>query len=238
MKLDILAFAAHPDDTEISCSGTLKKHIAQGKKVGVVDLTGGELGSRGSKDLRLIEANNSSKLLGLSSRDNLDMADGFFEDNYENQLKIIEMIRKYQPDVIICNSPTDRHPDHGRAGKMVSEAAFYSGLLKIETSYRGNSQMKWRPKSVYHYIQDYYLKPDFIVDITPYINDKMESIKAFSSQFYDENSSEPETPISGKDFFDFIEARAMQFGRLIGVKYGEGFIQSRPIGVDDITKLL
>lgn len=238
MKLDILAFAAHPDDTEISCAGTIKKHIHQGKKVGVIDLTGGELGSRGSKELRLIEAQKSSNLLGLSIRENLHMADGFFQDNFENQLKIIEMIRKYQPDTIICNSPTDRHPDHGRAGKMVSEAAFYSGLLKIETFYKGKPQLKWRPKSVYHYIQDYYLKPDFIVDITPYINDKMESIKAFSSQFYDENSEEPETPISGKEFFDFIEARAMQFGRLIGVKYGEGFISSRPIGVDDITKLL
>ena len=238
MKLDILAFAAHPDDTEISCAGTLKKHIHQGKKVGVIDLTGGELGSRGSKELRLIEAQDSSGLLGLSIRENLHMADGFFQDNFENQLKIIEMIRKYQPEIVICNSPSDRHPDHGRAGKMVAEACFYSGLIKIQTKDDSVLQNKWRPQNVFHYIQDHYLTPDFIVDITPYMDDKMNAIKAFSSQFYDENSAEPETPISGKDFFDFIQARAMQFGRLINVKYGEGFIQSRPIGVEDITKLL
>lgn len=238
MKVDILAFAAHPDDIEISAAGTLLKHIAQGKKVAIVDLTCGELGSRGSGEIRLIEAADSAKILGIEHRLNLKMADGFFDLSKENKLKIIEAIRKFQPTVVLANAVSDRHPDHGRAAQLVSEACFLSGLTKIVTSTNGNNQAAWRPKAVYHYIQDIYTKPDFVLDITPYVAKKIEALKAFKTQFFDPSSKEPLTPISGEKFFEFLKGRWMDFGRSIGVDYAEGFTVNRPIGIDDITTIL
>ena len=237
MKLDILAIGVHPDDIELGCSGTILKHIAAGKKVGVLDLTHGELGSRGSGELRLVEAANSAKILGLSARDNLGFADGFFRNTKENQIEIIKILRKYQPDVVLCNAPKDRHPDHGRASELVSEACFYSGLVRIETVLEGNNQELWRPKAVYHYIQDRYLKPDFVVDVSGFVDQKIEAIMAFSSQFYNPASELPETPISSKKFMDFIKARMANFARDISTDYAEGFTVDRTIGVEDITQL-
>lgn len=231
MKLDILAFAAHPDDVELSCSGTLLHHIAMGKKVGIVDLTRGELGTRGSAELRDQEAANSSKIMGLHARENLRMADGFFEDNKENQLKIIEMIRKYQPDLVLANAINDRHIDHGRGAELVHKACFLSGLSKIETG----DLKAWRPKRVLHYIQDYFMQPDVVIDITPWFEKKKECIMAFSSQFYNPESKEPETPISSASFFQFLEARSREMGRLIGVEFGEGFVSKTPLSLKDLT---
>jgi bacillithiol biosynthesis deacetylase BshB1 len=237
MKLDILAIGVHPDDVELGCSGTLLKHIAQGKKVGILDLTKGELGSRGSGELRLIEAENSAKILGVAVRENLGYADGFFVNDKAHQLGIIQILRKYQPDVVLANAPRDRHPDHGRASQLVSEACFYSGLVRIETELEGVKQELWRPKAVYHYIQDRFLQPDFVVDVSEFVAQKMESILAFSSQFYNPDSELPETPISSKKFFDFIKARMANFGRDINVDYAEAFTTERSIGVEDITLL-
>lgn len=238
MKLDVLAIGVHPDDVELSCAGTLLKHIALGKKCGILDLTCGELGTRGSGELRLIEAANAAKILGVSVRDNLKMADGFFKNDTTHQLEIIKKIREYQPDIILCNAVTDRHPDHGRSGALVSEACFYSGLLRIETELNGTKQQHWRPKAVYHYIQDRHLKPDFVVDVTDFFDKKMEAIKAFRSQFYSPDSTEPESPISMKNFFDFIEGKMRVFGRDAGFEYAEGFTVERTIGVNDLFDIL
>ncbi|MFY8136581.1 MAG: bacillithiol biosynthesis deacetylase BshB1 [Flavobacteriales bacterium] len=232
MKLDILAIAAHPDDVEISAGGTVLKSIQQGKKVGIVDLTRGELGSRGSGDLRMIEAEAASKILGISVRVNLGLADGFFENNEASLRKIIEQIRIYKPEIVLTNAPSDRHPDHGRASQLVREACFYSGLRKIETG-----QEAWRPKSVYMFNQDYYNKPDFVVDVTEFWETKMEALKAYGSQFFDPNSKEPKTPISGEEFFDFLRARSMDFGRPAGYLLAEGFMVDRTIGVEDLFHL-
>ena len=229
MKLDILAIAAHPDDVEISAAGTLMRSIAQGKKVGIVDLTQGELGSRGSAELRLKEAAKASEIMGIHARENLGLADGFFRDDEETIKKIIAVIRKYQPEIVLTNALADRHPDHGRAAKLVNDACFYSGLRKIETG-----QEAWRPKALYHFGQDYYQKPDFVVDITAFWDKKVEALMAFSSQFYDPNSTEPKTPISGEEFFDFIKARNMDFGRPAGYLIAEGFVAARAIGVKDL----
>lgn len=237
-KVDILCFGAHPDDVELSCSGTVLKHIAMGKTVALVDLTRGELGSRGSAEIRDMEAAKAAEILGVEARVNLGMADGFFTHDEAHLRKVIEAVRVFQPEVVLCNAPEDRHPDHGRAGKLVSEACFLSGLLKIETSLDGIKQQHWRPKAVYHYIQDRYIKPDFCVDITPYYDKKMESIMAYSSQFYDPNSKEPNTPISGPEFLEFLNGRMAEFGRQINARYAEGFVTERPIGVEDITNLL
>ena len=238
MKLDILAIGVHPDDVELSASGTLLKHIATGKSCGVLDLTRGELGTRGSAALRTEEAMRSAKILGLSMREQLTMADGFFENNESNQKHIIRVLRKYQPEIVLCNAVSDRHPDHGRAAKLVSDACFYSGLVKVETRADDHSlQAAWRPRVVYHYIQDRYVKPDFVVDITPYMDKKMESIMAFSSQFYDPNSKEPETPISSKSFVENIKSKAMIFGRDINCNYAEGFTVERHIGVENLFDL-
>lgn len=237
MKLDILAFAAHPDDVEIACSGTVAKYIAEGKKVGIVDLTAGELGSRGSAELRKIEAEKSTKILGISYRANLGLADGFFEHNQESILKIIEQIRHTQPEIIFAPTISDRHPDHGRAAKLVADASFYSGLRKIESKFNNTIQSAYRPKALYHYIQDYFLDPDFVIDITPYFDKKMESILAFDSQFYNPKSTEPVTPISTPEFLEGIKARSLQMGRLIHVKYGEGFKAARTPGVKNIFDL-
>jgi N-acetylglucosamine malate deacetylase 1 len=238
MKLDILAFAAHPDDVELSCSGTLIKHIAAGYKVGIIDLTRGELGTRGNPELRMQEAEKASGLLGITIRENLAMKDGLFEISEVNKMKVIEAIREYQPEIVLANAIYDRHPDHGRASALVSEACFLSGLIKIVTSRGGKSQMAWRPKAVYHYIQDRQMKPDLVVDISAFMEQRFATIKAFSSQFYDPGSSEPETAISSEQFMDLLRSRALENGRYIGVKYGEGFIVERPAGVDNLVELL
>lgn len=237
MKVDILAIAAHPDDIEISASGTLMKHIALGKKVAIVELTEGELGSRGTFETRREEAAASTKIIGVHHRVNLQMADGFFELSKENKLKLITQIRRFQPQVVLANALSDRHPDHGRAAQLVNEACFLSGLVKIETEFEGKKQEHWRPRSLFHYIQDVYHKPDFVVDITPFVDKKIEALQAFKTQFFDPNSSEPKTPISGKEYFDFLKGRWMDFGRSIGVQYAEGFNVSRPVGVEDVTTL-
>lgn len=237
-ELDILVFAAHPDDAELGCSGTIYKHVLKGYKAGIVDLTRGELGTRGNVEIRNKEAEAASKVLGIKIRENLDFADGFFQNDKIHQLEIIKIIRKYRPKIILANSISDRHIDHGRAAALVADAAFLSGLTKIETKLNDTIQQAWRPQAVYHYIQDYYLKPDFVVDITDSFNKKMEAIKCFSSQFYNPNSNEPETPISSKDFLDFVEARAREFGRSIQVKYAEGFKTARYIGVNDLFHLM
>lgn len=237
MKLHILAFGAHPDDVEMSCTGTLLKHIEQGYKVGIIDLTAGELGTRGSKEIRLREASEAAKKMGLTIRENLYMRDGFFQNDEEHQLRIIQKIRQYQPDIILANAPSDRHSDHGKAATLVKEAAFLSGLIKIKTTLNGETQQAWRPKAVYHYIQDYHLEPSFVVDISPYFEKKLEVLKCYASQFYNPNSSEPETSISRKDFLEVIESKARLFGRAIFAEFAEGFIANRWIGVRNILEL-
>lgn len=238
MKLDILAFAAHPDDVELAASGTLMKHIALGKKVGIVDLTQGELGSRGTKETRFVEAQESSRIMGIHYRTNLKMRDGFFDLSEENKLAIVQEIRRCQPEIILANAMEDRHPDHGRAGKLVSEACFLAGLQKVETFIDGIAQTAFRPKAVYHYIQDRYLTPDFAVDISEFKERKLEAILAFKTQFYDPNSTEPQTPISGKDFLDFMDSRMREFGRPIGAKFAEGFTVERCLGVESLFDLI
>ena len=238
MKLDILAFGAHPDDVELSCAGTLLKHINFGKNAGIVDLTEGELGTRGNAELRLAEASRAAKILGVAVRDNLKMADGFFLNDKKHQLEIIHKIRQYQPEIVLVNALTDRHPDHGRASQLVSEACFYSGLQKVHSSFNGQSQNPWRPTAVYHYIQDRYMKPDFVVDISEVIEKKMEAIKAFKSQFYDSDSLDPESPISSPEFLDFVKSRMQDFGRTIGVQYAEGFVAERYMGVKNLFDLV
>ena len=237
MKLDILAIGIHPDDVELSCSGTLLKHIALGKKVGILDLTHGELGSRGSAEIRLQEAKNAALIMGVHTREILNFSDGFFENNKEHQLAIIKMLRLYQPEIVLANATSDRHPDHGRASKLISDACFYSGLRKIETEIEGQIQQHWRPKAVYHYIQDRYLKPDFVVDVTDFVDKKMEAINAYSSQFYNPESKEPETPLTNKLFMDFVKARMITLGREVGFDFAEGFVAERFIGIEDITAL-
>jgi bacillithiol biosynthesis deacetylase BshB1 len=238
--IDILVFAAHPDDAELACSGTIVKHIKQGKKVVICDLTQGQLGSRGNSETRLEEAKASAKILQLTERINLGFRDGFFEVDEQHLLEVVKIIRHYQPKVILCNAPSDRHPDHGRASELVSRANFLAGLLKIETDYHGKTQTHYRTERLYKYIQDRYLQPDFVIDITPEMETKMQSILAFSSQFYKEgeDASAPQTPISSKEFIEFVKARSREFGRNIGVEFGEGFITERPLSVNDITTLL
>ena len=232
MKLDILAFGAHPDDVEISCAGTILKHIDLGYTCGIMDLTQGELGTRGSGELRLKEAEKAKDILGISARENLGFSDGFFLNDREHQVPIIEMIRKYRPEIVLANSVHDRHPDHGKGAKLVADACFLSGLIKIETG-----QDAWRPKAVYHYIQDQYIQPDLTVDITPFFDKKVESILAYSSQFYNPESDEPDTPISGKEFMNFLKGRAQVVGRPIGAELAEGFTSARNIGVKNLFDL-
>lgn len=236
MKVDILAFGAHPDDVELSCSGTLIKSIKSGKTVGLIDLTRGELGSRGTAEIRDIEGQNSAKIMGAAFRKVLTFADGFFETNEESLLKIIQIIRTHQPEIILANTPSDRHPDHARGSELVKRASFLAGLSKIQTiGENGEIQHPHRPKSVFFYIQDRHLQPHFVVDISNEFQHKLECIKAFKSQFFDPNSKEPETPISSEEFWNFIEGRAREFGRPIAVKYAEGFISERGlIGVDQL----
>lgn len=238
MKLDILAFAAHPDDVEISAAGTLLKYLAEGKSVGIVDLTEGELGTRGNVQTRYEESEKAGNIMGISVRDNLRMKDGFFDDSEDNKRSIIQQIRNYQPEIVLCNSILDRHPNHGKAAKLVEEACFLSGLRKIETDFDGKIQKEFRPRLVLHYIQDYHIEPDFVIDVTQFADKKIEVVKAYTSQFFNPNSNEPETPISGEDFFDFLKARMMTMGRPAGFKYAEGFTVSRIFGVNDIFNLL
>ena len=238
MKLDILAFGAHPDDVELGCGALIAKEVSRGKKVGIVDLTRGELGTRGTAETRDAESEHAAKILGVHVRTNMEFQDGFFTNDKAHQLEIIKMIRLYQPQTVLCNSVSDRHPDHGRASQLISEACFYSGLLKIETELEGKQQKQWRPKAVYHYIQDRYLKPDFVVDVSGFINLKKDSVMAYSSQFYDPNSKEPETPITSKNFTDSIVYRARDLGRLIDVEHAEGFTVERFVGVTSLDKLI
>jgi N-acetylglucosamine malate deacetylase 1 len=234
-KLDILAIAAHPDDAELSCSGTLLKMAALGKKIGILDLTRGELGTRGTPEIRDQEAAAAAKILGLHCRVNLGYRDGFFQNDEAHQRGIIEVIRRFRPEIVLINAPHDRHPDHGRGSALARDAAFFSGLRRIETSYRGVPQDAWRPAKVWKYIQDQFIMPDFVVDITDHIEGKLASIRAFSSQFYSPGSNEPETYISSQAFWDFILARASEMGHLGGVRYGEGFLSEKPLLVPDLT---
>ena len=238
MKLDILAFGAHPDDIELGCGATIAKEVSLGKKVGIVDLTQGELGTRGSAELRIIEANNAAKILGVSVRENVGFADGFFINDKKHQLEIIKMIRKYQPDIVLCNAIDDRHIDHGKGSKLVSDACFLSGLMKIETELEGKQQEKWRPKHVYHYIQWKNITPDFVIDVTGFIHKKQAAVLAYSSQFYDPNSKEPESPITSKTFIESINYRSRDLGRLIGVEYAEGFTSERYVAAENLSKLI
>lgn len=238
MKLDILAFGAHPDDVELGCGATIAKEISLGKKVGIIDLTRGELGTRGSADLRDKEAANAASILGVSVRENLSLADGFFVNDKKHQLEIIKMIRKYKPEIVLCNAVDDRHIDHPKGSDLVSDACFLSGLIKIETQLDGRSQEKWRPKQVYHYIQWKNSEPHFVVDVTGFMNSKIESVKAYSSQFFDPNSEEPETPITSKNFVESISYRANDLGRLIGVESAEGFTTERYVAVENLDKLI
>lgn len=230
MKADILAFGVHPDDVELGCSGTLIAAVAEGKKVVVIDLTRGELGTRGTAETRKAEAEAAAKAMGVHGRENLEMADGFFQADEANIRKVIAAIRKYQPEIILCNAPEDRHPDHGRSSKLVADAAFLSGLIKIETESGGVKQEAWRPKYVFHYIQDRYLKPDFVMDISGFIEQKMKAILAYTTQFNSTDESEPQTYISRPDFMDVIRSRALMFGKRIGVEYAEGYITTKMIG--------
>ncbi|WP_027003762.1 bacillithiol biosynthesis deacetylase BshB1 [Hugenholtzia roseola] len=239
MKLDILAIAAHPDDAELSCGGTLAAAVAEGKKVGILDLTRGELGSRGSADLRQKEAVAAAQILGLSMRQNAGFSDGFFKNNNRHKLAIIQYLRRYQPTIVLANAPSDRHPDHGRAAQLVREACFLSGLAKIETRFEGEIQTAFRPKQLFHYIQSDYLTPDFILDISHTWATKMEAIKAFSSQFhnpdYQGDGSDNQTFISSPRFLYFLEARARELGQAIEADYGEGFIKSKALGVKTLS---
>ena len=237
MKLDILAFGAHPDDVELGCSGTIAKEVSLGKKVGIIDLTRGELGTRGSVEIRNSESAKASEILGVVVRENLDMRDGFFVNDETHQLKVIEMIRKYQPEIVLCNAITDRHIDHGKGSKLVSDACFLSGLRKIKTVCDGVEQEAWRPKLVYHYIQWQNIEPDFVVDISEFMDKKMDSVLAYSSQFYDPKSNEPVTPITSKNFIDSVKYRALDLGRLVGVEYGEGFTTERYLAVNSLGDL-
>jgi len=238
LKLDILVLPVHPDDAELGCSGTIVKEIALGRKVGIVDLTRGELGTRGSAEIRDEEAKASAKILGLTVRENLCMPDGFFENTKEYQLKVITAIRKFQPEIVITNAYHDRHPDHGRASQLVEDAVFLSGLRKIETTANGKEQGAWRPKQLLHFIQDNYMHPDIVVDVTDYWDKKVESIYAFGSQFFNPNwKNEPQTYISSPEFMAVIEARAKEFGKSIGVKYAEGFLSKKLLGVDSLFDL-
>lgn len=236
MKLDVLAFGAHPDDVELSCSGTLLKLKEEGSKVGVVDLTMGELGTRGTVDTRKKESDASSKILNIDVRENLDLGDGWFENNQENKLKVIQAIRKYQPTIIFANAIDDRHPDHPRAAKLLNEAFFLSGLKKIETQDNGITQDIWRPKHLFHYVQYRYVKPDFVVDVTPYYETKMKAILSFKSQFY-EPGKKSDTLISSKKFLDFIKGRSHEMGSSIQVEHGEGFTSAVPLQIDLKTLL-
>lgn len=235
---DILAFGAHPDDIELSCGGTLIASIAQGKKVTVIDITQGELGTRGTIATRKKEAENASRIMGITARENLQLADGFFEINEASLRKVIIAIRKYRPQIILCNAFEDRHPDHGKAGELVAKASFLSGLRRIETTVDGLSQESWRAVHVYHYIQDTYLEPDFVFDITDYEEQKIQAVLCYTTQFNAIDDDEPQTYISNPSFLDSVKSRALMMGKKIGVKYGEGFMSRKKPGINDFNNLI
>ncbi|MBP8793043.1 MAG: bacillithiol biosynthesis deacetylase BshB1 [Lutibacter sp.] len=237
MKLDILAIGAHPDDVELGCGATLAKEISLGKKVGIIDLTRGELGTRGSAEIRDKEASDAAKILGISVRENLRFADGFFMNDEQHQLEVVKMIRKYRPNIVLCNAVDDRHIDHPKGSKLVSDACFLSGLRRISTQLNGEEQQEWRPKQVYHYIQWKNSDPDFVVDVTGFMDLKVKAVKAYSSQFYDPNSKEPTSPISSKNFLDSIHYRAQDLGRIVGVEFAEGFNSERYVAVKNLDNL-
>lgn len=238
MKLDILAIAAHPDDAELGCGGTIAKHTSLGYKVGITDLTRGELGTRGTPETRQKEASESAKILGVSVRENIGLPDGFFQNNAESQLAVIRAIRTYQPRIILANAVYDRHIDHGKGASLAYDASFLSGLVKIETvNAQGEKQAPWRPEVVYHYVQSQFITPDFVVDISAEWETKMSAVKAFSSQFFNPDSEEPETYISKPGFLRMLEARAVEYGHAIGAAYGEGFTTRRFIGIDSLFNL-
>jgi bacillithiol biosynthesis deacetylase BshB1 len=238
MKLDVLAFGAHPDDVELGCGATVAKEVSRGKKVGIIDLTRGELGTRGSADLRDQEAARAAEILGVVIRENLNFRDGFFTKDEMHQMEIIKRIRKFKPDIVLCNAIKDRHIDHGKGSSLVSDACFLSGLRKIETQHEGESQEAWRPSIVYHYIQWQNLEPDFVVDVSGFIQKKVDAVMAYSSQFYDPSSQEPESPISSKNFLESVTYRARDLGRLIGREHGEGFTAERLVAVDHLDHLI
>ena len=238
MKLDILAFGAHPDDVELGCGATIAKTVAQGKKVGIIDLTKGEMGTRGTDLIRSQEAKQAARILGVDLRENLGFRDAFIFNDEPHQLKVIQAIRTYQPDIVLCNAIKDRHIDHGRASELISNACFLSGLKKIETNNNNITQTTWRPKHVFHYIQWEEIQPDFVVDVSNYLNIKMNAVRAFKSQFYDENSNDVMTPISSKNFLDSIEYRAKNLGRLSFIAAAEGFTVERSITVENFDVML
>ena len=237
-KLDMLAFGVHPDDVELGCAGTLLASIAQGKMVGIADLTKGELGTRGSAEIRMEEAAAAAKVMNISVRINLEMADGFFANDEANQRKVIKIIRRFRPEIVLCNSPEDRHPDHGRSAKLVEDACFLAGLRKIETVEDGTNQEAWRPKYIFHYLQDRFLQPDFVFDISDFHDKKLEAIKCYKTQFYNPELNEPETYISNPDFLEAIKARALMLGKRIGVKYAEGYITKKIIGINSFDSII
>jgi bacillithiol biosynthesis deacetylase BshB1 len=240
MKLDILVFGSHPDDAELGAGATIAKEVAAGKRVGIVDLTRGELGTRGTPEIRDKEALKAAKILGLATRENLEFADGFFTNDMNHKMAVIRILRKFRPDIVLCNAIEDRHIDHAKGSKLVSDACFLSGLIKIDTKFEGDDQWQeaWRPKKVYHYIQWKPIEPDFVVDVTGFIDKKLEAISAYSSQFYDPKSSEPQTPISSKNFTDSVEYRARDLGRLVGVEHAEGFTVERYLAVSHLDSLI
>ena len=238
MKVDVLAIGAHPDDVELGCGGTIAKLISEGKKVAIIDLTQGELGTRGTNETRAIEAKNAGDILGISARENLKMKDGFLINSEEYQLRIIKAIRTYQPEIVFCNAVDDRHPDHAKAAKLASDACFLSGLIKIETEESGKKQEKWRPKQVFHYIQWKNLEPDFVIDISGFLDKKIESCLAYKTQFYDPTSTEPTTPISSKSFLDSIAYRAQDLGRLAGVEHAEGFTTEKTLALKNFDGII
>ncbi len=238
MKLDILAFGSHPDDVELGCGATIAKEVQRGKKVGIIDLTRGELGTRGTAETRDEEAKDAAQILGVVVRENLEFADGFFVNDKTHQIEVIKMIRKYQPEIVLCNTIEDRHIDHAKGSQLVSDACFLSGLMKIETELDGNVQHHWRPKQVFHFIQWKNIEPDVVVDVSGFIDTKMKAVLAYKTQFYDPNSSLPETPISSKNFTDSVEYRARDLGRIIGVEHGEGFTVERYVAVNSMFDLI
>ncbi|NCT17775.1 MAG: bacillithiol biosynthesis deacetylase BshB1 [Flavobacteriaceae bacterium CG_4_8_14_3_um_filter_34_10] len=237
MKIDILAIGAHPDDVELGCGATIAKEIASGKKIGILDLTRGELGTRGTAEIREKEAARAAKILGVSFRENLEFADGFFISNTASKLEVIKVIRKYRPEIVLCNAIDDRHIDHGKGSRLVSDACFLSGLQKIETIYESNKQKQWRPKIVYHYIQWKNITPDFVVDVSGFMDKKLEAVFAYESQFFNPESDEPETPIANQNFKESIQYRAQDLGRLISTDFAEGFTVERYVAVDSLFDL-
>jgi bacillithiol biosynthesis deacetylase BshB1 len=240
MKLDVLSFGVHPDDIELSCSGTLLIEKKSGKKIGITDLTRGELGTRGNAQIRKEEAENAAGILGVEIRENLEMADGFFLNDEENKRRVIKVLRKYRPEIILCNAPEDRHPDHGRSAELVNDAYFLSGLQKVKTHDENGDQKEWRPKYIFHYIQDRYLKPDFVVDISEVFDKKIEAINEFATQFYNGETNEqgPQTYVSSPEFLESVINRAKMFGKMIGVRYAEGFISKKMIGVKSLDAFI